>query len=109
MVRDSNQAATAHGVLYIIATLAVAPVDTLIAGACRRWSWLHGFTGTMYFLFVVGAMVPGIMISREHVVVSKQSLFIPASSGVFRGLGAHVGEYYYRPSNSAPDIRSLVC
>ncbi|KAK4115963.1 iron reductase domain protein [Canariomyces notabilis] len=71
MVRDSNRAATAHGVLYIIATLAVAPVDTLIAGACRRWSWLHAFTGTMYFLFVVGAMVPGILISREHVVTQQ--------------------------------------
>ncbi|KXX73042.1 hypothetical protein MMYC01_210086, partial [Madurella mycetomatis] len=71
LVRDSNKAATAHGILFVIVALAVAPFDMLIAGAFRRWSWLHGFTGSVYFLFVIGAMVPGVLISREHIMTQQ--------------------------------------
>ncbi|GAB1318650.1 DOMON domain-containing protein [Madurella fahalii] len=71
LVRDSNKAATAHGVLFAITALAVAPFDTLIAAAFRRRSWLHGFTGSVYFLFVIGAMVPGVLVSREHVATQQ--------------------------------------
>lgn len=86
LVRDSNKAATAHGILFVIVALAVAPFDMLIAGAFRRWSWLHGFTGSVYFLFVIGAMVPGVLISREHIMVCCTALFPfrPFSPGVLR-------------------------
>lgn len=50
--------------------LAVAPFDSLVAGAMgARWAWVHGVTATLYFVFVIGAMVPGVLVSGEHVVV----------------------------------------
>lgn len=67
---DTDKAATAHGVLYAIIALAVAPLDTLIAGALgRRWACVHGVSATLYFAFVIGAMVPGVLLSRQHVAV----------------------------------------
>ncbi|KAK4146597.1 uncharacterized protein C8A04DRAFT_25513 [Dichotomopilus funicola] len=70
--QDSNTAATAHGIVYGIATLAVAPFDSLVAGAMgSRWAWMHGITATVYFAFVIGAFVPGVMISREHVATQQ--------------------------------------
>jgi len=77
LVRDDNKAATAHGILYAIITLAVAPFDSLVAGALgSRWAWLHGVTASVYFAFVIGAMVPGVIISGQHVAVC---LFVPLS------------------------------
>ena len=68
--RDNNKAATAHGILYAIVTLAVAPFDSLVAGALgSRWAWMHGVTATVYFGFVIGAMVPGVIISGQLVSV----------------------------------------
>jgi hypothetical protein len=68
--KDENKAATAHGILYAIVTLAVAPFDSLVAGALgTRWAWMHGVTATLYFAFVIGALVPGMLVSREHVAV----------------------------------------
>lgn len=58
--------------------LGIAPFDSLVAGALgrststvrKRWAaWAHGFTAVAYVAFVVGAMVPGILVSREHVAV----------------------------------------
>ncbi|KAK4158031.1 hypothetical protein C8A00DRAFT_11127 [Chaetomidium leptoderma] len=70
--QDENKAATAHGILYAIVALAVAPFDSLVAGAMgRRWAWLHGITASVYFAFVIGAMVPGVLISREHVATQQ--------------------------------------
>ncbi|KAL2152981.1 hypothetical protein VTH82DRAFT_4136 [Thermothelomyces myriococcoides] len=72
LVKDSNKAATAHGILYAVVALAVAPFDSLVAAALgTRWAWVHGVTGTAYFAFVIGAMVPGILVSREHVATQK--------------------------------------
>ncbi|KAK4097819.1 iron reductase domain protein [Parathielavia hyrcaniae] len=72
--RDSNKAATAHGILYAIVALAVAPFDSLVAGALgSRWAWLHGVTATIYLAFVMGAMVPGVLVSREHVTTQQFS------------------------------------
>ena len=68
--RDDNKAATAHGILYAIVTLAVAPFDSLVASALgSRWAWMHGVTATVYFAFVIGAMVPGVMTSGQLVSV----------------------------------------
>jgi MFS family permease len=76
--QDSSKAATAHGILYAIVALAVAPFDSLVAGALgSRWAWMHGVTASGYFAFVVGAMVPGVLVSREHVAVCFY--FFPAS------------------------------
>jgi hypothetical protein len=66
------KAATAHGILYAIVALAVAPFDSLVAGAMgSRWAWVHGITATVYFAFVLGAMVPGVIVSREHVTTQQ--------------------------------------
>ncbi|KAL2166971.1 hypothetical protein VTG60DRAFT_1894 [Thermothelomyces hinnuleus] len=72
LVQDSNKAATAHGILYALVALAVAPFDSLVAGALgARWAWVHGLTATVYFAFVIGALVPGVMVSREHVATQR--------------------------------------
>ncbi|KAK4175755.1 hypothetical protein QBC36DRAFT_19156 [Triangularia setosa] len=70
--KSSNKAATAHGILFAIVALAIAPFDTLVAAFLgRRWPKLHIATGSTYFLFVLGAMVPGLLISGEHVLTAK--------------------------------------
>ncbi|KAL2129681.1 hypothetical protein VTI74DRAFT_7447 [Chaetomium olivicolor] len=70
--QDSDKAAAAHGILYAIIALAVAPFDSLVAGALgSKWAWMHGVTATIYFLFVLGAMIPGVMVSEEHVLTQK--------------------------------------
>ncbi|KAL2159485.1 hypothetical protein VTH06DRAFT_2490 [Thermothelomyces fergusii] len=72
LVKDSNGAATAHGILYAVVALAIAPFDSLVAGALgTRWAWVHGLTASAYLAFVVGALVPGIIISREHVATQQ--------------------------------------
>jgi hypothetical protein len=77
----SSRAAVAHGVLFAIAALAFAPLDILIAGALGpRWAWMHAGTATVYFLFVIGAFVPGILVSSEHVMVGCLGFFVPLLS-----------------------------
>ncbi|KAK3389724.1 hypothetical protein B0H63DRAFT_464225 [Podospora didyma] len=71
--RDRNKAATAHGILFAIVALAVAPFDTLVAGALKRWPTLHAISSSLYFAMVIGALVPGIMISKEHILTQKFS------------------------------------
>ncbi|KAK3897603.1 hypothetical protein C8A05DRAFT_38837 [Staphylotrichum tortipilum] len=67
-----SKAATAHGILYAITALAVAPFDSLVAGALgKKWAWMHGVTATVYFAFVIGAMVPGVIVGGEHVATQK--------------------------------------
>ncbi|KAL2146952.1 hypothetical protein VTI28DRAFT_1679 [Corynascus sepedonium] len=71
LVQDGgSKAATAHGVLYAVVALGIAPFDSLVAGALsrststvrKRWAaWAHGFTAVAYVAFVVGAIVPGIL------------------------------------------------
>ncbi|KAK0621663.1 hypothetical protein B0T17DRAFT_299328 [Bombardia bombarda] len=67
---DHDKAATAHGIIFAIATLAVAPFDTLVAGI-RRWPTLHMITSTIYFALVIGAFIPGIIVSTEYVMTKK--------------------------------------
>ncbi|KAK0736221.1 hypothetical protein B0T21DRAFT_411408 [Apiosordaria backusii] len=70
--KSTNKAATAHGILFAIVALAIAPFDTLVAAFLgRRWPTLHVATGGTYFLFVIGGMVPGILVSREHILTAK--------------------------------------
>lgn len=72
-----SKAATAHGILYAIVTLAVAPFDAIVAGAIgARWAWLHGITASVYFAFVLGAMVPGVLVAREHVAVCLLFIYL---------------------------------
>ncbi|KAK0627313.1 hypothetical protein B0T14DRAFT_395922, partial [Immersiella caudata] len=56
----------AHGIVFAVATLVIAPADMIIAGALRRWPVLHGVSATVYVALAIGALVPGIAISREH-------------------------------------------
>lgn len=67
---DSDNAHTGHGLVMVIATVAVAPVDAITASALRRWPVLHMITSTGYLLFVVAGMVLGVMISKEYIIVS---------------------------------------
>ncbi|KAK4454467.1 hypothetical protein QBC34DRAFT_434031 [Podospora aff. communis PSN243] len=56
----------AHGIVFAVATLVIAPADMIVAGALRRWPVLHSVSATVYVALAVGALVPGIAISREH-------------------------------------------
>ncbi|EGS21256.1 uncharacterized protein CTHT_0031050 [Thermochaetoides thermophila DSM 1495] len=70
-----------HGVLYAIAALALAPIDFLVAGLLaaghasrarkRTCAWTHYATATVYTGFVFAALVPGMMISRDHIRTRK--------------------------------------
>ncbi|KAK4185680.1 hypothetical protein QBC35DRAFT_465342 [Podospora australis] len=71
MSKSSNKAATVHGILFAIVALAIAPFDTLVAAFLQKWPKLHVFTSGTYFAFVLGAMVPGILISRDHILTQK--------------------------------------
>ncbi|KAK0717976.1 hypothetical protein B0T26DRAFT_309766 [Lasiosphaeria miniovina] len=68
--RDTDKAATAHGAMFAAVALAVAPFDTLVTVALRRWPTLPMLSSLGYFALVIGAMVPGILISKEHILVS---------------------------------------
>ncbi|KAK4130677.1 iron reductase domain protein [Trichocladium antarcticum] len=66
----------AHGILYAIVALAIAPFDALVAAVSvtrrgRGWAWLGAITGAVYFAFVLGAMVPGVVVSRELVLTRQ--------------------------------------
>ncbi|KAK4235041.1 hypothetical protein C8A03DRAFT_37123 [Achaetomium macrosporum] len=72
--RDDDKAVTAHGILYAIVALAVAPFDSLVAGVLGSkgaGAWVHGVTASVYFAFVIGAMVPGVIVSRQHVATQQ--------------------------------------
>jgi hypothetical protein len=74
---NGDKAATAHGILYAIVALAVAPFDSLVAGVLgskvggAAAGWVHGVTASVYFAFVIGAMVPGVVVSRQHVATQQ--------------------------------------
>ncbi len=68
-----HKAGTAHGAVFVVASLLIAPFDALVAGTLRRWPGLHAGTSSVYVAFVIGALVPGVIISREHVAVSYPS------------------------------------
>ncbi|KAK3317970.1 hypothetical protein B0H66DRAFT_220348 [Apodospora peruviana] len=66
-----DRAATAHGVVFAIVALVAAPFDSLVAGALRKWPTLHMITATVYFALVIGALVPGINISKQYIMTQK--------------------------------------
>jgi len=72
---ERSQASTAHGIVFVVAILVIAPADALIAGALKRWPSLHAVSATVYVAMVIGALVPGLAISREHVAVCLSALF----------------------------------
>ncbi|KAK0641474.1 hypothetical protein B0T16DRAFT_303937, partial [Cercophora newfieldiana] len=61
-----SKASLAHGIVFAVATLVIAPADMVLAGALRRWPVLHAISALIYVALVVGALVPGVEISREH-------------------------------------------
>ncbi|KAK3361116.1 hypothetical protein B0T24DRAFT_114491 [Lasiosphaeria ovina] len=69
--RDTDKVATAHGAMFAAVALAVAPFDTLVTVALRRWPTLPMLSSLGYFALVIGAMVPGILISKEHILSQK--------------------------------------
>jgi hypothetical protein len=66
----SNNGGLAHGVLMALATLVVAPIDVLTAGALRRWPVLHMITSTVMMIFLLAGMGLGIQMSRLYIEVS---------------------------------------
>ena len=106
--RDDNKAATAHGILYAIVTLAVAPFDSLVAGALgTRWAWMHGITATAYFAFVIGAMVPGVIVSGQLVSVCLFGFFFFRDCRLLGG--GMVADVGCRLASCRLDTRSWAC
>jgi len=68
--KTKSKASTAHGVIFVLVALAAAPFDTLVAGALRRWPALHAASATVYLALVIGALVPGVMISKHYIAAS---------------------------------------
>ena len=66
----SNHGGLAHGVVMALATLVVAPIDVLTAGALGRWPVLHIITSTVMTAFLLAGMGLGIQMSRLYVAVS---------------------------------------
>ncbi|KAK3938717.1 hypothetical protein QBC46DRAFT_161229 [Diplogelasinospora grovesii] len=64
---DNDKAATAHGILFALIALAVAPFDLLVAGTLKRWPVVHAVTSTVYTAFVIGAFTQGVVVSREYI------------------------------------------
>ncbi|RKU41571.1 hypothetical protein DL546_004251 [Coniochaeta pulveracea] len=69
--KDEDRQAFAHGIVMTLATLGVAPVDIVTAGALRRWPVLHMITSTALMAFVLGGMGVGIHISRMYLITQK--------------------------------------
>lgn len=68
--KDDDRQGLAHGIVMALATLVVAPIDIITAGALRRWPVLHIITSTGLMAFVLAGMGVGIHISRLYLVVS---------------------------------------
>lgn len=68
--KDDDRQIVAHGVVMGLATLVVAPIDIITAGALRSWPVLHIITSTGLMAFVLAGMGVGIHISRLYLVVS---------------------------------------
>jgi hypothetical protein len=66
----SNHGGLAHGIVMALATLVVAPIDVLTAGALSRWPVLHIITSTVMTAFLLAGMGLGIQMSRLYIAVS---------------------------------------
>lgn len=67
---DADNAHTAHGLVMVVATLAVAPVDAVAASLLRKWPILHILTSVVYLVFIVTGMALGVITSKEYILVS---------------------------------------
>ncbi|KAK1759226.1 hypothetical protein QBC47DRAFT_294101 [Echria macrotheca] len=68
---SSNKLALAHGVLFVVIILAIGPFDGLIALAFPNWPILQAVSSSIYVAFVIGAFVPGVLISRIYVATQQ--------------------------------------
>ncbi|OIW26236.1 CBD9-like protein [Coniochaeta ligniaria NRRL 30616] len=66
-----NHGGLAHGVVMALATLVVAPIDVLTAGALRRWPVLNIITSTVMMAFLLAGMGLGIQMSRLYIATQQ--------------------------------------
>jgi hypothetical protein len=101
----SNHGGLAHGIVMALATLVVAPIDVLTAGALRRWPVLHIITSTAMMAFILAGMGLGIQMSRLYIAVSS-----PGNTMTWRGGVAEVGwvltSTLHRPNSTGQHTRS---
>ncbi|KAK3985996.1 hypothetical protein QBC44DRAFT_145118 [Cladorrhinum sp. PSN332] len=71
MRHTSAKASVAHGVLFAITAVAIAPFDMLVATFLKKWPKLHAVTTGGYFAFAMGAFVPGVVVSSQHIITKK--------------------------------------
>ncbi|KAK4161529.1 hypothetical protein QBC43DRAFT_323481 [Cladorrhinum sp. PSN259] len=71
MRHTSAKASVAHGVLFAITAVALAPFDMLVGTFLKKWPKLHAFTTGWYFAFAMGAFVPGVVVSGQHIITKK--------------------------------------
>ena len=74
---DSKSASLAHGLVMVIATLVLAPIDIITASALRRWPVLHMVTSFVFLAFVLVGMGLGIILSMLYIAVSAHRYLLP--------------------------------
>jgi len=67
VVSDNDHGPIEHGILLVVATLVLSPLDLLVAGAMRRWPVLGVLTSTAMLIFLVAGVAVGIKISLEYI------------------------------------------
>ena len=71
---DNDRASQVHGLLMVVVSLAVAPIDMIAAGALRRWPAVHMLTSFAYVAGVMAAFGLSIKISAEYLSVRPTAL-----------------------------------
>lgn len=85
IISDSDGTQFAHGIVMVIATLVLAPVDMLVGAVLQRWPVAHMVTSVLLFLATVVGFGLGIKISALYIAVSFLSIFtFPFSNQVIR-------------------------
>ncbi|KAK4457824.1 hypothetical protein QBC42DRAFT_235509 [Cladorrhinum samala] len=71
VTRTSNKVAVVHGALFVVAAMVFAPFDMMAAAFLKRWPKVQTVSGAMYLGFALGAFVPGVLVSRQHIMTQK--------------------------------------
>lgn len=104
VIRTSNKVAVTHGALFVVAAMVFAPFDMMVAAFLKRWPKVQAVAGGMYVAFAVGAFVPGVVVSGQHIMVSNHCNDLEAKAAA---RDADTGQT--RPRSLLQAIRYLVC
>ncbi len=73
--RESDHSQLAHGIVMVVATLVLAPLDMIAAAVLARWPALHLAASALLFATTVVGFALGIKISALYIAVSGLRVF----------------------------------